>query len=575
MDNIEPLKKRYDSLKADTERVNWESHCEELSRVIIPKKQGFVGQITPGAKRNNQLMNSTGVWANEMLAAGLHGFATNPSAKWFSLAMADPRMTELPHVKQYLHDVEEIMWAKMYAPGSNLITALHETYLDLGAFGMAGLYTDYNEKDGHLTFESRPMANLVVSESNRGIIDTVFRRFVWTVRQVVQEWGLDKVSEQVRKCVTEKKYDEKVTVIHAIYPREEFDNKYGEDTPQNMPVASCYFEYDAKHKLEEGGYPEMPYSIPRWSRVSGEVYGRGPGMTALPDLNMLQAKETTIIKAGQKAVDPPNFIRHDGFINPLRLIPGGVNKVRGNPKDVFMPMPFAGNLPYAVEDIKALETRIMNTFHVDQLQFVNDAKMTATEVMQRTQERMRLLGPMLGRLESELLGPLVARVYGLLGRLKLLPEAPEEIADQDFTVQYVSPIAQAQRAVEIDTFRQFVGALEVYLQDPQTAVGFFKQYPIENVAPHFAKLLNLDPDMAAKDEQIEAANNQEQMAMAAQMAQPALQGAQTVNQLSQAGANLPMAVEGAGAVGDAAQGMDPAMIDQLMQQMGNAGVLQQ
>jgi len=575
MENIERLKKRYDSLMADTERANWTSHCEELANVIIPKKQGFVGDVTPGTKRAERLLNSTGVWANEMLAAGLHGFATNPSAKWFSLTMADPRMTEMPHVKQYLHDVEEIMWAKMYAPGTNLITALHETYLDLGAFGMAGLYTDYNEKDGHISFEARPMSSLVVAESNRGIIDTVFRCFTWTVRQVVQEWGLDKVSEDVQKKHQEQKYDDKIKIIHAIYPRVEYNAKYGDDAVQNMPIASCYFEHQAKHKLEEGGYPESPYSIARWSRVSGEVYGRGPGMTALADLKMLQAKEMTIIKAGQKAVDPPNFIRHDGFINPLRLLPGGVNKIRGNPKDVIMPMPFAGNLPYAVEDIKALETRIMNTFHVDQLQFVNDAKMTATEVMQRTQERMRLLGPMLGRLESELLGPLVSRVYGLLDRLGMLPEPPQDLLDQEFTVQYVSPIAQAQRAVEIDTWQQFVASLGVYLQDPQTAAGFFKEYPVENVSKHFAKLLNLDPDLAAKEEQIEAANSQEQMMQMAQMAQPALQGAQAVNQLSQAGANLPATVEGAGAVGDAAQNMDPAMIDQLMQQMGNAGVLAQ
>ena len=183
------------------------------------------------------------------------------------------------------------------------------------------------------------------------------------------------------------------------------------------------------------------------------------------------------------------FMNDNGYMNPLKLIPGGINKVRGNPKDLMMPLPFAGQLQYGMEDIKMLETRIMNMFHVDQLQFVSDAKMTATEVMQRTQERMRLLGPMLGRLESELLGPLVARVYGLLYRLGHLPEPPEGIEGKDFTVQYVSPIAQAQRAVEIDTWQQFVASLGVYLETPETAAAFFEQYPLENVAKHFAKLL--------------------------------------------------------------------------------------
>ncbi len=569
----EQLCKRYDSLKTDTERVNWESHCEEVSRVVIPRKTGFVGDETPGTKRQQKLLNSIGVWSNEMHAAGLHGFATNPSAKWFGLSMADPRDNEDPEIKKYLSDVEEIMWSRMYAPGTNLITALHENYLDLGAFGMSGLYVDWNEKDEHLTFDSRSLSNLVVAESNRGLIDTVYRRFTWTVRQCVQEWGIEGVSEDTAKKFKEgSKQDEKVTIIHAIFPREEFSNKYGSDTPQNMPIASVYFEHSHKHILEEGGYPEMPYSIARAAKVSGEVYGRGRGMLALPDLNMLQAKELTIIKAGQKAVDPPLFMNDNGYMNPLKLIPGGINKIRGNPKDIVQPFPFAGQLQYGMEDIKMLETRIMNMFHVDQLQFVSDAKMTATEVMQRTQERMRLLGPMLGRLESELLGPLVARVYGLLLRLGLLPEPPESIEGKDFTVQYVSPIAQAQRAVEIDTWQQFVASLEVYLKAPETAGAFFEEYPLENVARHFAKLLNLDPDLSASEEQQKAAADQQQTAQMAQMAQPALQGAQAINQLSQAGANLPATVEGAQVAGEAAQGLDPALVDQIMQQIGDAGV---
>lgn len=568
---LEQLCKRYDSLKNDLERVNWESHCEEVARVVIPRKTGFVGEETPGSKRQQKLLNSIGVFSNEIHAAGLHGLATNPSAKWFGLSMIDPRDNDDPEIKKYLSDVEEIMWARMYAPGTNLITALHENYLDLGAFGMSGLYTDWNEKDGHLTFESRPLSNLVVAESNKGIIDTVYRCFSWTVRQCVQEWGIEKVSEETAKKFKKgEQLDDKVKIIHAIFPRHEKNAKFGDETPQNMPIASVYFEHSQKHVLEEAGYPEMPYSIARAAKISGEVYGRGRGMLALPDLNMLQAKELTIIKAGQKAVDPPMFMNDNGYMNPLKLIPGGVNKVRGNPRDLMMPLPFAGNLQYGMEDIKMLEARIMNIFHVDQLQFVSDAKMTATEVMQRTQERMRLLGPLLGRLESELLGPLITRVYGLLYRLGLLPDAPAQLVGKDFTVQYVSPIAQAQRAVEIDTWQQFVASIGVYLETPETAVAFFEEYPLENVAKHFAKLLNLDPDLAASAEQKEAASAQQQQMQMAQLAGPALQGAQAVNQLSQAGANLPGTVDGAQVAGDAVSKLDPKMVEQLMKQASGA-----
>jgi hypothetical protein len=571
MANVKALKKRYDALKADTERTNWESHCEELAQVYIPKKRGFVGEETPGSKKMDRVFDSTGIRAVELLASGLHGFASNPSTRWFSLSMADERITQEPEVKKYLSDVEEIMFSRMYSPNTGLITSLHECYMDLGAFGTAGMYTTWDEKGDHLKFESRTLNNIVVAESSRGIIDTVYRRFKWTVRQCVQEWGLDKLSGKIQDAYKSEKYDDKVDIVHAIFPRTDFNIKhFGANTAQNMPVASIYFEYEQMHMLEEGGFPEMPYAIPRWSRISGEVMGRSPGMTALPDVKMLQQMALTTIKAGQKAVDPPNFIKHDGFINPLRLLPGGINKVRGMPKDVIMPMPFSGNLPFAMENMDRLQNKIFDAFHVDQLQIVNDANMTATEVMQRTQERMRLLGPVLGRLESELLGPLVTRVFGLLHRLGKLPEPPEQIQDREFTVQYVSPIAQAQRAVEIDTWRQFVAANEVYLQAPETAAGFFKLYPVERVAQHFANLLNLDPDMGASSEDLEAAAQQEQMAQMAQLAQPALQGAQAVNQLSQAGANLPADVEGAQVAGEAAQNIDPAAIQQLGEQLQGA-----
>lgn len=572
--NTEQICKRFDKLKSNGERVNYEAHCEEVARVVIPRKTGFVGEQTAGAKRANKLLNSTGVWSNEMHAAGLHGFATNPAAKWFGLSMTDPRQNEDPEIKKYLSDVEEIMWARMYAPGTNLITALHENYLDLGAFGMCGLHTDYNEKDNHLTFEARAISGMVVAESNKGIIDTVYRWFTWTVRQCIQEWGKDGVSPATLKKHNEGLHDDPVKVLHAIFPREKVTSEHGEDDARNMPIASIYIEHGERHELEHGGYPEMPYAIARAGKISGEVYGRGRGMLALPDLNMLQSKEHTIIKAGQKAVDPPQLINNSGYINPLKLIPGGVTKVRGNPRDTVMSMPFTGDLGYGMQDIQQLETRIMNIFHVDQMQFVNDANMTATEIRQRTQERMRLLGPMLGRLESELLGPLVNRVYGLLYRLKLLPEPPAQFIGSDFTVQYVSPIAQAQRAVEIDTWHQFVESLGVYLEAPETAAAFFEQYPLENVAPHFAKLLNLDPDLSASDEQKQAAAQQQEKMQMAQMAQPALQGAQAVNQLSQAGANLPGAVEGAQSVGDAAAGMDPSMLEKIMSELGQEATLQ-
>ncbi len=563
------LKKRYDSLKSGSERANWESHCEEVAEVILPRKNGFTGMRTPGEKKMTRVFSSVGIRANELRAAGLHGFATNPAAKWFSLAMTDQRLMENKAIKKWLSDVEEIMWSKMYAPGTRMITALHEVYLELGAFGTTSLFVDWDEKNEHLTMECRPLRDIVVAESNSGMIDTYYRKFKWSARQIRQEWG-SKIPAKVKDAINAQEYDKEFEIVHAVFPRTDFDlENFGKGAKENMPVASVYFEYTEGFVLEEGGYPENPGMFPRESKIPGEVYGRSVGMTALPDIKMMQEIKLTTLKAGQKAVDPPLFARDDGFVDPLRLLPGGVNFTRYRPNEAVFPMPFAGNLPYAYQEMEVLRNEIFDIFNVDQLQIVNDAKMTATEVMQRTQERMRILGPLLGRLESELLGPLVTRVYGILHRLGLLPEAPEEIVDDEFTVQYVSPIAQAQRAVEIDTWRQFVGANEVYLQHPQTAEEFYKLYPVHRVSQHFAKLLNLDPDMAASEEDKQAGKQQNQMQQMAQMAGPFQQAAAGLNQLTQAGAAGGEAVQGlvAGAqgAGDALNQIPPDQLQQISQ----------
>ena len=525
-----------------------------------------------------KVFSSVGIRANELLAAGLHGFATNPASKWFSLSMADERLMDHMEVRQWLSTVEAVMWRRMYAPGTNFITALHEIYLELGCFGTSGLHTDWNDKDEHLIFSTRTLSNILVTESSKGIIDTSFRKFQWTSKKIKDEWG-NAASRQIDEALKSGEIDKKFDIIHCIMPREDYNYlEFSPSSGHNMPFASIYFEYESEQLLEESGYPENPYSFPRWFKVADEVYGRSPAMTALPDIQMYQEIRKNGLVGLQKAVDPPVVAAAKGFINPLKLIPSGVNYTRGNPKEAVYPIPFTGNLSASNEELMQLRNEIFDTFHVDQLQIVNDANMTATEVMQRTQERMRILGPILGRLESELLGPLVTRVFGLLERLGEFPQPPEIIEEQDFTVQYVSPIAQAQRSISIDTWQRFVEACGVYLQDPSTAAEFFKLYPVHKVTAHFAKLLNLDPDMGASDEERQAADQDAQMEKLAMMAQPFQQAAQGVNQLTQAGAGVGAAVEGVvqGVEGTQAvqDTLDPAQLQNIANGINLTGATQ-
>lgn len=541
---IERLRQRYEALKGSTERANCEAHWQEIAEVISPRKLDFVGQRTAGDKRMQKVYDPTGITANEMLAAGLHGMATNPSAKWFSLRMVGERtvddagddvdINDVQAVAKYLSDVEEVMWQRLYQPGSNFTTALHECYLDLGSFGTSILFVGQRD-DGGLMFESRPLSECIIAENHEGRVDTVFRKTCYTVRQMMQMKETEgwKVSDRVEMLYRDEKFDDTVEVIHVVYPRTERD--WGKKNTDNMPWASVYFEREEAHELEVSGFPEFPYLVPRWGKYAGEVYGRSPGMVALPDVKMLQAMTLTKIKLLQKAADPPMWLKDDGVVGQTRTVPGGINYWRGNPNDGVMLQPVSlQGVQFLMQDIQALREQVLRTFYADLLRMSDRANMTATEVVQRTAEQMRLFGPMIGRLESEMLGPLVERVFGILTRQGVLPVAPQEIQDKEFTVEYVSPIATAQKqqsAHGVVQVIQMIGMLgpEVAAQVLQSNVNVNKLFQ------WLWDLFNNDPDLLLDDDELEQTNQLAQTQTALGIAGPA---ADVANKTTQAIKNL-------------------------------------
>ena len=565
----EALKRRYDTLKGLPERVNCEGHWQEVAEVISPRKVDFVGMRTPGEKKMNRVFDPTGIQANEMLAAGLHGMATNPASKWFSLRMVGGKIAgpngeeielgEQPAVQKYLSDVEEVMWQRIYQPGTNFTTAIHENYLDLGSFGTSIMFVGQRDNGGML-FESRPLAECVIAENSEGRVDTVFRLTEYTVRQMWQMQETDgwELSDRVKDLYKGEKFDDAVRVVHAVYPRAE--REYGKKNADNMPWASCYFEHETCHELEKGGFPEFPYLIARWSKYAGEVYGRSPGMIALPDVKMLQAMCLTKIKMIQKAADPPMWLRDDGVVGQTRTVPGGINYWRGNPNDGVMLQPVAmQGVQFLVEDMQQLREQILRTFYADLLRMTDRADMTATEVVQRTSEQMRLFGPLIGRLEGELLGPLVERIFGILTRQNLLPQAPEIIQGHEFTVEYVSPIATAQKQQSANGIVQVMQLISAFGPDIAAQIAQ-SNLDINKLFRWLWDLFNNDPDLLKDEEAMDVEAQKMQTQQALQVGGPAAEIA------AKSGRALKDVAQGS-----AVQGVDmPQILKALMSQVSKS-----
>jgi len=188
--------------------------------------------------------------------------------------------------------------------------------------------------------------------------------------------------------------------------------------------------------------------------------GRSPAMVALPDVKMLNLMSKTIIQAAQKMIDPPLLVPDDGFLLPIRTQPGGLNFYRAGSRDTITPLNTGANIPIGLSMEDQRRQAIRSAFYVDQLLVGGSPNMTATEVIQRQEERMRVIGPVLGRLMNEMLRPLIDRVFALMVRENLLAPAPEILQGQDVDIEYVSPLARAQKSSSLNNTLK---ALEVLM----------------------------------------------------------------------------------------------------------------
>lgn len=505
--DAEKLCKRYDSLKGN--RGTWESHWQEVAENTFPRRADFNVERAAGDKRMTRLYDSTGIQALELLAAGLHGMASNPASRWFALKTDDDALNDVDAVREWMSEVEDRIFARMHSPGSAITSHLHELYLDYAAFGTAIMFIGVS-KTGNLLFQTRFLGECCIDENAEGVVDTVYRGFKMTVRQVYQRWG-DDVSEDTRKLYSDGKLDDWVDILHAVYPREERDEH--KETPDNMPYASIYIEKKAKHTLQEGGFEEFPYAVPRWYKVAGEKYGRSPAMTALPDVKMLQEMMKTTIKAAQKIVDPPLLVPDDGMIGPVRTVPGGLNFYRGDRE--IVPLQTGANIPISLEMMQDLRNRILSTFFVDQLQMTGDTDMTATEVIQRTEERMRLLGPIMGRMQAELLGPIISRVFGILSRNGELPPQPEELDGVEWRVEYVSPIALAQKGQKVERVTYALALAGQVAAAADSGSPTFARFNGDGFLQWLFNQTGADPELILDDEKYAQKQQQTQLANAA------------------------------------------------------------
>ena len=294
-----------------------------------------------------------------------------------------------------------------------------------------------------------------------------------------------------------------------------------------MPFQSVYMEYETGHIISIGGFREFPYVVPRYLKASNEIYGRSPGMNSLPDVKVLNKMVEVSLKAAQKQVDPPLLVPDDAMILPVRTAPGSLNYYRSGSRDRIESLNIGANNPLGLNMEDQRRRSISRTFHVDQLLIQENRTMTATEVMQRNQEKMRILGPVIGRLQQELLMPLIIRVFNIMLRNKQFLPAPEILTNQEVDIEYVSPVAVAQKGSQLEGIMR---GLELFGSISQIAP--VTDYIDENgLVKQIINILGLPAKMIKSDKEVQEirAVRQEQQAAQAQMQQDMMVSEQAKN----------------------------------------------
>jgi hypothetical protein len=502
---------RYARLKAD--RANLEGVWQEIAELVRPMRADFNVQRQPGERRALQVFDGSPGVAAENLASGLWSMVTNSANEWFRLRHPDEDMNRRAEVALWLDQVTAIMRDTFSAGGHRFYAAALENYADLVVFGTAPFFVAEGAMPGRLMFSNRSVAECVIAESALEEVDTVIRRFTWTAAQAYERWG-PRAGSAVLKCVDGgKEPDRRFVFLHAVEP----DTEGRRNRPR---WRSLHVAEETGEVVQEGYFHEFPYMVPRWSTATRGLYGDSPAMLSLPDIKTLQSMEKTQLIAAQKAADPPLLAADENALRSIRVTPGGITygAVDQDGRVLVRPLDAGARFNLTIEMAEQKRQAIRMAFYGALLTMVATPGATATEVLARQEEQLRLMGPHLGRLTAEFHDPLIRRVFSVLWRSGQLPDPPLALLDApELSVEYVSPLARAQRASEGAAIMRTLDAVQ-----PLAAINpaVLDNFDLDEVSRGLAETLGL-PSRMLRDPRRIARERQEREAAAAAQAQAA------------------------------------------------------
>jgi hypothetical protein len=502
------------------ERTTWEPFWQDVDRFILPGRTRFIygkdSTRNRGERKDSDIVNNTAGRAVRILGAGMYAGLSSPARPWFRLQTRDPQLNELQSVKVWCSLVEEAL-RQLFLRG-NIYNGLQNLYAELPAFCTAALYVDEDDEDG-LRGYHMPIGTFTLGNGPKRKVNVATREFSMTVAQLVEDYGYEKLTRATKAMVDSNQFDKWVDIVHMIEPNADYvEGGFG---PRGMKWASTWFEKNAgddEDNLRDSGYHEFPVLGARWGTTGEDVYGRGPGFDVIGDVKALQVLEKRKAQLVEKLVNPPMVAPTSLERQRSSLLPGDITYVDGLSQNATF-KPAHEIHPQAVAvvglEIGKHEQRINAGMYADLWLMLaqNDSTITAREVVERHEEKMLQLGPVLEKVIDDVLSPLVERGFNVLQRNRRLPPPPDELRGADLRVEFISILAQAQKLMGYSALAQFTG----FVSNLATQRGdAWDKVDVDEIVDQAADILGVAPNLVRSDEDAASIRNARAQAQAQQ-----------------------------------------------------------
>lgn len=553
--------KRYslELLRAElkNERTSFDSHYRDLGDHYLPSRPRFnLSDKNRGERKNLKIIDSTGTLAARTLRSGMMSGITSPARPWFRLTTPSVELNESGEVKDFLARTTQLMSTIFLK--SNLYQALPILYGDIGVFGTGCVYIEDDVRT-LVNFKVLPVGSYYLAQNSQGRVDTLYREFSMTVRQIVEEFGTNPVtgeidfsniSEHVKNLYEQGHREVWIDVFHFVMPNREW--KPGSQLSKYKKFKICYLEAgtslsynggnylrnsDEDKFLREVGSDLFPAMGARWEKTGEDVYATDcPGMTGLGDVKQLQITEKRIAQAIEKIVKPPmtasSKLKHEG----ASILPGATTYVDDSEARGFRPTHEVN--PRVIEaENKQTQTRqrISRCFFEDLFLMLANSdrrEITAREISERHEEKLLALGPVLEQLNYDVLDPLIDFTFYKMEEQQILPKVPDILRGKELKVEYLSIMHQAQKLSHlagIERFYGFVGQLSSFKPEVLDKIDADETVDI------YGDITSVPPGIIVSDDKVEQIRvKRQELAQAQQQAELLKQGAGIAKDLSQA-----------------------------------------